>query len=249
MSSTKASRVQHAFTLSVIVPVHNEEATVLQVLERIYQVDHVAKEVIVVDDGSTDGTLSILRGKGAGLWDELRSTGVRSGKGAAVRSGIAAATGDAIIIQDADLEYNPQDWPALLAPLMDDNADVVFGSRFIGSGPKRVLYFWHAVGNKFLTLLSNSFTNLNLTDVETGYKVFRADLLKSLDLRENGFGFEPEVTAKIARTNARVFEVPISYWGRTYAEGKKISWVDGFIAIYVIIKFGFIKKTQQFDSL
>jgi len=193
---------------------------------------------VVVDDGSKDGTVAILQ-ELADKNTEIKifQQPVNMGKGAALRRGFKEATGDIILIQDADLEYDPDDYPTLLKPILDDNADVVYGSRFLG-GPHRVLYFWHYVGNKFLTLLSNITTNLNLTDMETGYKVFRAEVIKEIPLKSNRFGFEPEVTAKLARRGWRMFETPISYFGRSYAEGKKIGWKDGFQAIYCIIRYG-----------
>jgi len=194
-------------------------------------------EIIVVDDGSTDGTIDVLKGKVAELADQIIYQPTNRGKGAALRAGFAAATGDVILVQDADLEYSPSDYPALLQPIFSGSADVVFGSRFLGGRPHRVLYFWHMVGNRFLTLLSNMFTNLNLTDLETCYKAFRAPLLKNLDLREQGFGFEPEITAKLAKTHCRIYEVGISYSGRTYEEGKKVNWKDGFHAIYAIVRY------------
>ncbi len=230
-------RAEEPALISVIVPVYNEERTVRDLLHEVLvaPIGRNRLEVVVVDDGSTDATPAILRGI-----DDPRVKVVRHernrGKGAAVRTGLQHATGDVILIQDADLEYSPHDYPNLLAPILEGKADVVYGSRFVGHAPHRVLYFWHYVGNKLVTLLSNAFTNLNLTDIETGFKVFRAEVLRQIDLRENGFGFEPEITAKIARLDCRIYEVGISYWGRKYAEGKKIRWTDGFRAVYVILK-------------
>ena len=236
--------------LSVIVPVYNEAATILEVLRRVAAVP-VPKEIIVVDDHSTDDTATILRNQGnpTGLLGGMSLPAPctlrvlfhdrNRGKGAAIRTGLTAVTGDAIIIQDADLEYNPEEYPKLLEPLLKGDADVVYGSRFLGY-PRRVLFFWHTVGNNFLTLLSNMFTNLNLTDMETGYKLFRADILKNLPLRSDRFGFEPEVTAKVSRLGLRIYEVPISYAGRTYAEGKKINWKDGVSALWTILRYNLV---------
>ncbi len=233
--------------LSVIVPVYNETATIREVLKRVVQ-SPVTKEVIVVDDGSTDGTADLLKDLdtlNASLANEFPSASFElkvlfhhrnQGKGAAIRTALGTITGDLVLVQDADLEYDPVEYPTLLGPILDGKADVVYGSRFLGF-PHRVLFFWHMVGNKFLTLLSNMFTNLNLTDMETGYKVFRAEVLKSLTLRSNRFDFEPEVTAKIARQGARIYEVPISYAGRTYAEGKKANWKDGIAALWAILRY------------
>jgi glycosyltransferase involved in cell wall biosynthesis len=236
------------FLLSVIIPAYNEAATILEVLRRVAVVP-IAKEIIVVDDHSTDDTATILRNQGAGLLAGISLPAPctlqvlfherNQGKGAAIRTGLTAVSGDAVIIQDADLEYNPEEYPKLLEPLLKGDADVVYGSRFLGY-PRRVLFFWHTVGNSFLTLLSNMFTNLNLTDMETGYKLFRADILKGLPLRSDRFGFEPEVTAKVARLGLRIYEVPISYAGRTYAEGKKISWKDGISALWTILRYNLI---------
>jgi glycosyltransferase involved in cell wall biosynthesis len=200
----------------------------------------VALEIVVVDDGSKDGTRDLLREIAAEASPEilLIEQPVNRGKGAAIRTGFAAATGDVLLIQDADLEYDPRDYPVLLQPILDDEADVVFGSRFLG-GPHRVLFYWHSVGNKFLTMLSNMMTDLNLSDMETCYKVFRREVLDGVVLRSNRFGIEPELTAKVAKRGARVFEVPISYRGRTYAEGKKIGWKDGFSAIWSILRYNF----------
>jgi glycosyltransferase involved in cell wall biosynthesis len=223
--------------LSVIIACFNERATIERAVQSVRACQIKMVEIIVVDDCSTDGTVELLKGKIAPLVDRVIFQPANRGKGAAVRAGFAAATGDIILIQDADLEYNPVDYPILLEPIFAGQADAVYGSRFVGARPHRVLYFWHMVGNRFLTLLSNMFTNLNLTDVETCYKAFRASLVKKLDLRENRFGFEVEVTAQLAKTRCRIYEVGISYSGRTYAEGKKVSWKDGVRAIYVILRY------------
>lgn len=244
------SQHQLPFTLSVIVPVYNEAATIREVLRRVAVVP-IPKEIIVVDDHSTDGTTDILKNHGdpSGLLSDVPLTAPctlqvlfherNQGKGAAIRAALAVTTGDAVIVQDADLEYNPTEYPKLLEPLLSGEADVVYGSRFLGS-PRRVLFFWHTVGNSFLTLLSNMCTNLNLTDMETGFKLFRADVLKKIPLRSNRFGFEPEVTAKVAQLGLRIYEVPISYAGRTYAEGKKINWKDGISAVWTILRYNLV---------
>ena len=222
--------------LSVIVPAYNEAATVEIALRRIRQVS-LRLELIVVNDASTDGTRKILEELAEeGLVDQVIHHEKNRGKGAAIRSGIAVATGDVMVVQDADLEYDPQDLPALLLPIRSRQADAVYGSRFLG-GPHRVLYFWHYVGNRVLTLLSNMFTNLNLTDLETCYKLVRTDLIKRLPLSSNRFGFEVEVTARLAQARARIWEIPISYSGRTYAEGKKITWRDGVAALFHILRY------------
>jgi len=233
-------------TLSVIVPAYNEAPTIASVLRQLREVP-LPLEVIAVDDGSTDGTGAALdRLQAAGLVDRVIRHPINRGKGAAFRSGIAAATGDVIVAQDADLEYDPRDLPKLLAPIRAGQADAVYGSRFQG-GPRRVLFFWHAVGNRVLTLLSNMFTNLNLSDMETCYKMVRADLLKSLPLVTNRFGIEVELTARLAQAGARVWELPISYSGRTYAEGKKITWRDGFAALWHIVRFNLFARRPKPD--
>jgi len=221
--------------LSVVVPCYNEAATVKELLARVLESPWVA-EVVVVDDGSTDGTLGELRSVGDPRLKVVEQ-GHNMGKGAALRRGFAEATADFVVVQDADLEYDPGEYGRLVEPLVSGEADVVFGSRFMSDRPHRVLYFWHSVGNRVLTTLSNAFTNLNLTDMETCYKVFRREVLQDLDLREDRFGIEPEITAKVARTGARIYEVGISYSGRTYAEGKKIGWRDGFQALRCIVVY------------
>jgi glycosyltransferase involved in cell wall biosynthesis len=223
--------------ISVVIPVFNERATIAEILSRVRRaLDGKESELVVVDDGSTDGTREALRSI-AGI--RLIEHEQNQGKGAALRTGFAAANGDVVIVQDADLEYDPRDYPKLLEPIEDGRADVVFGSRFLG-GPHRVLFFWHYLANKLLTWLSNMVTNLNLSDMETGYKVFRRPVLERIHIRSDRFNFEPEITAKVAKTRCRVYEVPISYSGRTYDEGKKIGWRDGLSALWSIIKFRFV---------
>lgn len=223
--------------ISVVIPVFNERETVAEILVRVRRaLEGRDAEILVVDDGSTDGSAELLRSL-PGI--RLIEHGRNQGKGAALRTAFAAAAGDVVIVQDADLEYDPRDYPKLLEPIEDGRADVVFGSRFLG-GPHRVLLFWHYLANKVLTWLSNVFTNLNLSDMETGYKVFRRPVLEKIRIRSERFNFEPEITAKVAKARCRIYEVPISYSGRTYDEGKKIGWVDGVSALWSIIKFRFV---------
>lgn len=227
--------------LSVVIPCYNERETITAIAKAVREASPADKEIIIVDDCSTDGTRELLRGEVGELADRVLYHDVNQGKGAALRAGIRAATGDIVLIQDADLEYDPQEYPALLQPILDDKADVVFGSRFLGSRPHRVLYFWHRLGNGALTLISNAFTNLNLTDMETCYKVFRREIIQKIDIRESRFGFEPEITAKVAKAHCRVFEVGISYYGRTYEQGKKIGWKDGLWALTCIIRYNLFR--------
>jgi glycosyltransferase involved in cell wall biosynthesis len=236
-------------TLSIIIPAYNEQKTIHLILDRIKDVtlvNNIKKEVIIVNDCSRDNTEEAILSyilQHPGFPISYYKHEVNSGKGAALHTGISKATGDYVIIQDADLEYDPEEYNLLIGPVLKAGADVVYGSRFMGGSPHRILFFWHSIGNKVLTMLSNFFTNLNLTDMETCYKLFRRQIIQSVQLREKRFGFEPEVTAKISRIpNIKIYEVGISYYGRTYAEGKKISWKDGFRAIYCILKYGALKR-------
>ena len=222
--------------LSVVIPCFNEAATILDLLERVRSAPVASKQIIVVDDGSTDGTRELLQGLRADDLTVLLHERNR-GKGAALATGFAAARGEICIVQDADLEYDPAEYPLVIGPIVQGKADVVFGSRFQGAAPHRVVYFWHRLGNGFLTLLSNMFTDLNLTDMETCYKAFRTEIIQAIRIREQRFGFEPEITAKLARRRCRIYEVGISYYGRTYDEGKKIGWRDGVRAIWCILKY------------
>ena len=226
--------------LTVVIPVYNEVHTLLHLIERVQEVN-VDKDIVLVDDCSTDGTRDLLRSTTFPANVRVLYHERNQGKGAALRTGFAAAAGDVVIIQDADLEYDPREYPKLIAPIAQGRADVVFGSRFAGGETHRVLYFWHFMGNKFLTLCSNAFTNLNLTDMETCYKVFRRDVLQKITVEENRFGFEPEITAKVAKLRLRIYEVGISYDGRTYEEGKKIGWKDGVRALWCIVKYNWFR--------
>ena len=223
--------------VSIIIPCYNEEKTIEKIVNKILDLKNLDLEIIIIDDNSTDSSKNIIETKLKNKVQKVIINTINSGKGYSIRKGIESASGEFILIQDADLEYDPNDYYKILEPLKSRVADVVYGSRFIGSDKKRVLYFWHTLGNKFLTLFSNIFTNLNLTDMEVGYKAFKSEVLKNIDLKENRFGFEPEVTAKISKKNLRIYEVGISYFGRKYIDGKKITWKDGFSAIRCIIKY------------
>jgi len=223
--------------LSVIIPCYNELGSIEQVVRSVIEVIGDEGEIIIVDDHSTDGTRELLKQSIDGKLARVIYQDINQGKGAALRTGFAAATKDIVIVQDADFEYDPHDYAIVIGPIVDGKADIVYGSRFIGNRPHRVLYFWHRMGNGLLTLMSNMFTNLNLTDMETGYKAFRREIIQSIKIEENRFGFEPEITAKIARGRYRIYEVGIGYFGRTYVEGKKIGWKDGFWAIWCILKY------------
>ncbi len=232
-----------SYTLSIIIPCFNELATVEKLIKLVHQSPVRNKQIIVVDDGSTDGTRDLLLNKIDSLIDVVLLHKKNEGKGAAIRTGIEHATGDYVIIQDADLEYDPAEYEIMLQPVIKNDADVVFGSRFLGGESHRVLYFWHSIGNKFLTLLCNMVSDLNLTDMETCYKLVKREIIQKIELQENRFGFEPEITIKLSRIpEIKIYEVGISYAGRTYSEGKKINWKDGVSAIYCILKYGFIKS-------
>ena len=224
--------------LSIVIPCYNETKTIRQIVDHVRASPIADKEIIIVDDCSNDGTRELLRTEIAPLVDKIVYHEINRGKGAALRTGFAVATGEIVLVQDADLEYDPQEYPKLIKPILDGQADVVFGSRFMGGDAHRVAFFWHMVGNKFLTLCSNMFTNLNLTDMETCYKAFRREVIQSITIEENRFGFEPEITVKLSRKHLRIYEVPISYRGRKYDEGKKVGLKDAFRALYCLTKYG-----------
>jgi glycosyltransferase involved in cell wall biosynthesis len=235
--------------ISVVIACYNECSTIAKIVRAVRASPISDIEIVLVDDGSTDGSRALIEQELRGYVDSVLYHQANQGKGAALRTGFGTATGDIIVVQDADLEYDPQEYPLLLEPILSGKADVVYGSRFMGGQAHRVVYFWHMVGNRFLTLLSNMFTNLNLTDIETCYKVFRREVLAGIVIEEDRFGFEPEITAKVAKSGCRVFEVGISYNGRTYEEGKKIGWQDGLRAVYAIIKYNLFRpKTNTWKG-
>jgi len=242
MSSVSGKEGHDNMKLSIIMPCYDEINTIETIVESVKGIPYQSKEIIIVDDCSTDGTREKLKYRIESLVEKVIYHDLNQGKGAALRSGIKAATGDIIIVQDTDLEYDPNEIPMVIQPILDGKADVVFGSRFMGGRPHRVVYFWHMVGNKILTTISNMFTNINLTDMEACYKAFKRDILQSIEIEENRFGFEPEIIVKVAKKKVRIYEVGISYYGRTYAEGKKINWKDGFRAIYCILRYSLFSK-------